>query len=249
MKLAGYFCPSKGGIVMKRFTLDMAMLVLFLLVMGFRSLAQVWHEALGLVLLVAAVVHLFWNHRWFSSLMRGRWGRLRVAQTLLGVLLLVSATLALGTGILISNHVLKDVVIDLPLHRSIFVHQLHIASACAMLIFLGMHIGGHWAGLWQRIRKVPLLGALDVHPTMRFWLLVLIGWAGCAYSRLDHIGDRLAMVHIFSAPAARLPVVAGYVLLLCALGLYAIAFYYLQKWLARKGSRKLSANVQGGAMK
>ncbi len=234
---------------MKRFTLDMMMLVLFLIVMGFRLLAQVWHEVFGVVLLVAAVLHLFWNRRWFLGLVRGRWGRLRGVQTLLGVLLIVSAALALGTGVLISNHVFKDVVIDLPLHRSIFVHQLHIASACAMLIFLGMHLGMHWAGLWQRIRKVPFLGALDVHPTIRFWLLVLIGWAGCAYSRLDHIGDRLAMVHIFSAPAARLPVAAGYVLLLCALGLYAIAFYYLQKWLARKGSRKPSENVQGGAVK
>ena len=235
--------------MMKRFALDMMMLVLFLLVMGFRSLAQVWHEVFGLALLVAAVLHLFWNRRWFASFVRGRWGRLRALQTLLGLLLLVSAALALGTGVLISNHVLKDAVIDLPLHRSIFGHQLHIASACAMLIFLGMHIGGHWAGLWQRIRKAPLLDAIDAHPTVRFWLLVLIGWAGCAYSRLDHIGDRLAMVHIFSAPAAQLPTAAGYVLLICVLGLYAIAFYYLQKWLIRRENRKSSEKVQGGAAK
>lgn len=151
---------------MKRFRLDLLLAVLFVLVMGFRMLPPTLHEVLGLIMLAGLCVHLAWNVRWFSSLGRGGWRRLRVVQTLLNVLLLASTATALVTGIIISNHVLRPLWIGVPLHSSIFVHQLHVASACVMLA--------------------------------------------------------------------------------CLIGLYAIAFFYLQKWLARKAAAK-AAPVKGGA--
>ena len=138
---------------MRRFGLDILLLLLFILTMGFRLLAQTWHEVLGLALLVGMLVHLWLNRRWFTSWLRGRWGRVRVLQTVMNVLLLVSSLVALGTGMVISNHVLVQFLIHVPLHHNILVHQLHIASSFVMLAFLGMHIGMHWRGLWQRLRR------------------------------------------------------------------------------------------------
>lgn len=78
-----------------------------------------------------------------------------------------------------------------------------------------------------------MLGALEARPHIRFWALVLIGWAGCAASRLDHVGDRLALKHIFATPAMQLPVIGYFLLLLCLMGLYATIFYYAQKKLQK----------------
>lgn len=237
---------SQGGLVMKRFRLDLLLAVLFVLVMGFRMLPPTLHEVLGLIMLAGLCVHLVWNAHWFSSLGRGGWRRLRVVQTLLNVLLFASTATALVTGIIISNHVLRPLWIGVPLHSSIFIHQLHVASACAMLVFLGMHVGMHWAGLWARMKAWPVLRAIDAHPTLRFWLLVLLSWTGCAYARLDHFGDRLMMRHVFRTPAGDLPAPVAYVMLACLIGLYAIAFFYLQKHLARKAAAN-AAPVKGGA--
>ena len=229
---------------MKRFLLDMVLLVLILLDMGFHFLPQLWHEILGLVLLAGVLWHLGLNRRWFSSLGRGRWNQLRMLQTGLGLLLLLCFLTAMVTGIIISNHVFRDFWTGAALHRSIFVHQLHIASAYLMVIFCGMHLGMHWQGLWQRLRRLPLIGRLEAHPALRFWVLVLIGWAGVLLSRLDHVGDRLVLKHIFGTAAARLPGGVYYLLLLCLAGLYAIAFYYMQRHLQRRAAEKV-----GGAGK
>ncbi|WP_294159588.1 hypothetical protein [uncultured Selenomonas sp.] len=231
---------------MKRFRLDLLLAVLFVLVMGFRMLPPMLHEVFGLGMLVAVAIHIFWNARWFSALGRGGWRRLRVVQTLLNVFLHLSTGTALVTGIIISNHVLRPLLSSVPLHSSIFVHQLHVASACVMLAFLGMHVGMHWAGLWARMKTWPVLRSLDARSTLRFWVLVLLGWAGCAYARLDHFGDRMMMRHVFKTPAGDLPVPVAYLMLACLIGLYAIAFFYLQKRLARKGAAK--ANLAKGGV-
>lgn len=219
---------------MKRFVLNICLLVLILLAMGFHFLPQLVHEILGLVLLAGTCWHLALNRRWFVSLLQGTWHRLRCLQTLLGVSIVVAFVTSLVTGIIISNHVFRELWVGVPLHRSIFVHQLHIASSYAMVILCGMHIGMHWYSLWNRLRKLPVISPLAVRPGLCSWLLVLIGWTGCVLARLDHVGDRLLMKHIFGTLAAQLPTGAYHVMLLCMMGIYAIGFFYLQKYLQRK---------------
>lgn len=223
---------------MKRFVLEMVLLLLLLLVMGFHFLPHVLHEVLGLVLLGGTIWHLLLNRRWFSTLFKGRYGKVRVLQTLMLWILVISFFTAMVTGIIISSHVFRELWQGVALHRSIFVHQLHIASSYVMVILGGMHVGMHWQGLWQRLKKIPLLGKVESHPTLRFWLLVFIGWAGAALSRLDQVGDRLMMKHIFGTMASRLPATAYFLLLLCFIGLYAILFYYAQKYLQDKARKK-----------
>ena len=221
---------------MKRFILDIAMLAVLLLAMGFHFLPQLWHEVLGLVLLAGVAWHLGLNFRWFTSMMRGKWGKLRLAQTGLGILLVLCFLTVMVTGIIISNHVFRELWTGVPLHRSIFIHQMHLASAYAMVILGGMHMGMHWQALWQRIKKLPLLGSLAVHPALRFWMVVCIGWAGVLISRLDHVGDRLLMKHIFGTMASQLPGGVYYLLMLCLMGLYAAGFYYFQRYMQKRAA-------------
>lgn len=221
---------------MKRFILDMGMLAVMLVMMGFHLVLQNWHEVLGLFLLAGAGWHVWLNRGWFGRMTRGRWTRLRVLQTGLGILFLLSFLLAMMTGITISNHVFRGLWMDAALHRSVFIHQLHIASAYSMLILCGMHLGMHWPVLWLHIRKLPFLGRMEAHPALLFWLLVVIGWAGVLGSRLDHVGDRLLLRHIFRTVFSRLPGIGYYLWLLCLIGLYAIAFYHVQRYLQRQAA-------------
>lgn len=206
--------------------------------MGYHFLPQLIHEILGLVLLVGGCWHLLLNKRWFSGIFKGSWNKIRLLQTILGILLIASFLTALCTGIIISNRIFRELWVGIELHRSIFIHQLHIASAYFMVIFSGMHIGMYWSGLWNRMKKFSLLKALETKPALSFWLLVLIGWTGCALARLDHVGDRLIMKHIFATMASQLPSGIYYLMLLCMIGLYAIVFYHLQRYLQEKMKKK-----------
>lgn len=70
---------------MKRFILNIILLVVILLTMGFHFLPQLVHEVLGLFLLAGTLWHLALNRRWFSNLMKGIWHKLRCLQTVLGL--------------------------------------------------------------------------------------------------------------------------------------------------------------------
>ena len=172
--------------------------------------------------------------RWFTGFFIVSCGKLRLLQTVLGILLVISFITALSTGVIISNRIFRELWVGVELHRSVFVHQLHIASSYFMVILSGMHIGMHWTGLWNRLKKISFLKSLESKPTLSFWLLVIIGWTGCALSRLDHVGDRLIMKHIFGTLTSQFPAGVYYIMLLCMMGLYAIGFYNLQRYLQRK---------------
>lgn len=86
----------------------------------------------------------------------------------------------------------------------------------------------------EQLKKISFLKSLESKPTLSFWILVIIGWTGCALSRLDHVGDRLIMKHIFGTLISQFPAGVYYIMLLCMMGLYAIGFYNLQRYLQRK---------------
>ena len=222
---------------MKRFLLDMILLILILMVMGFHFLPALEHELVGLILMVGVIFHLIWNRRWFKGFFHGTWGKLRILQTALGILLVIVFFTAIVTGIIISNHVFRDLWNGDSIHRSVLIYQLHGVSAYLMIILGGMHIGMHWSGLWQKIKKLPLLSCLENHPKYRCWIMAAICLAGCAMSYLDQVGDRLMMKHIFGTMATRLSAWLYYPLLLCLMGLYGVVFYYLQQYFIRKKQR------------
>lgn len=122
---------------MKRFILDMTLLGLILLVMGFHLLPGLAHEIGGLILLAGAGWHLTLNRRWFGSLFRERWSGLRLMQTALGLLLVIAFFTAAVTGCIVSAWLFRELWIGVPLHRSTFIHGLHTASAYLMAILGG----------------------------------------------------------------------------------------------------------------
>lgn len=224
---------------MKRFILNISLLLLLILTMGYHYLPQIIHEILGVFLILAGIWHLYLNKRWFNGLLKGAWNKLRCFQSFLGILLTISFITAVTTGVIISNYLFRELWVGVAIHRSIFIHQLHIASSYFMIILGGMHIGMNWIGLWNRLKKLSPFTTLSQKPILAFWVQVFIFWIGCAFSRLDHIGDRLLMKHIFGTPASQFPALVYYGMLLCVMGLYAIGFFKFQKYMQNLLKREI----------
>lgn len=220
--------------ILKRFSLNITLLLVILLTMGFQYLPPLYHEILGLILLTGGIWHLALNRIWFSRLISGPWRILRFVQTIMNILLVASFLTSLTTGIIISNHVFRELWVGVELHRSIFIYQLHVSSSYFMVIFGGMHMGMHWLGLWSRIKKISVLQILETKTVLRLCILALIGYSGLEFAYLDRVGDRLLMKHIFGTEASQLPAEIYYIMLLCMMGLYAIAFYFIQKCIKGK---------------
>ncbi len=126
------------------FWLDALLLVAYTLAysLGFTGIAT--HEwlgiALGLVLLVHLTLHWDWVIRTTRKLLR-RAGRERFVW-LVNLLLLLSMTLCVASGILISEVALPELGITLP--ASFFWRQMHSTTATLTLILVPVHAALRW---------------------------------------------------------------------------------------------------------
>ena len=220
---------------MKRFWLNIILLVLTLFCMSFHVFNLRLHEVFGTLLLVGALWHIWQNRRFFGGIVKGKWNLQRINLSLTGALMLASFLVANVTGILISQFVFADVVSPLEMQFNMTIHELHHLAAYLMLIFTGVHLGIHWGSMWQRLKKaVPLFAVFDNYPRLVFWFVVVVGWVGVFASRINHVGDRLLMRHVFGTIAMDLPGVVNILLVLSIVGMYAGLAYFAQNYLFKR---------------
>ena len=213
---------------MKKFYLNVALLILFLLVMSFHFIPKILHEVLGLLLMAVMIGHFAWNIKAFKSLTGTTKKRLSM---LIDVALIVCLIMVTFTGVCISNHLFNG-LIDMKLQRNITIHQLHVSLPFLMMILSGLHLGLHWQGFWKRIKN---LFNFDTNSKIfkvisRFIILTLIA-AGIYGSFLNRIGDRLMMQHIFATEATELPFLAFDLLMAGIFTLYTIIGVVFDKYI------------------
>jgi len=135
------------------FWLDALLLVAYTLAysLGFTGVAT--HEWLGIGLGVALLVHLTlhwdWVLRTTGRLLRPG-GRERFVW-LVNLLLLVSMTLCIASGILISEVALPELGIHLP--ASSFWRQVHDTTATLTLILVPVHAAIRWRWIVGMVRR------------------------------------------------------------------------------------------------
>ena len=200
---------------MKKFALDVTLLILFLLVMSFHFIPKILHEVLGLLLPAAMFGHFGWNIKAFKSLTGTTKKRLSL---LVDVALIVCVAMIIFTGICISNHLFNG-MIDMKLQRSITIHQLHVSLPFLFMILSGFHLGLHWQSFRQRFNNVISLNVPGIINKIAIAIMIIIGIYG---SFLDRIGDRLLMQHIFATEATSLPFAAFALLIIGIFALYVV---------------------------
>lgn len=117
----------------KRFILDMTMLFVFLIVVGYKPLGNYWHETLGMVLFVLVFLHNYWNRQWYKSLKKGSWGLERKYTAAVDGLLIVSFLAVLLTAPFIS----RSYSLGFNIH---FLEGIHKAGGALMLAAIGLHL-------------------------------------------------------------------------------------------------------------
>ena len=220
-------------LITRRMTVAALLPLLFLLVMSFHYIPKLLHEVIGLLWLVAVMVHIWQNRGWFKTLGKGRWNLFRVLNTLvdLSLLVVLLVTLLAGTGI--SNFIFKDIM-PLDIQRSIMVHQLHVSLPYIMLILMGLHWGLHFDS-WLRQWKQGLNFCWPAKMTRPLYMLagILTVVVGIYGSVLNRIGDRLLLKHIFATPATSEPWAIYIVLMVSIMGMYVLVGALARKLLLK----------------
>ena len=100
----------------KRFTakilIDIGMTICLLLLMPYSLLSETAHEWIGMAMLVLFISHYILNHKWVTSVRKGKYNAFRVIQIVLVIIMLILIMGSMISGILLSNHIFKWIKIS-----------------------------------------------------------------------------------------------------------------------------------------
>ena len=127
-----------------RIGIDIGMTVLLLLLMAYELIGSGPHEWIGLAMFVLFVCHHLLNRGWYKNLFRGSYTPMRLLQTILAGLVLLTMLGSMISSVLIS----REVFAFLPISggRSLG-RTLHLLCAYWGFVLLSLHLGIHWRSM------------------------------------------------------------------------------------------------------
>ena len=222
----------------KRFTakilIDIGMTICLLLLMPYSLLSETAHEWIGMAMLVLFISHHILNHKWVTSVRKGKYNAFRVIQTVLVIIMLILIMGSMISGILLSNHIFKWIKIS---GTYMTARQIHMFCAYWGLVVMSLHLGFHWniavamAGrLWEYPSVIRTWAARSVATT-------IAGYGLYAFNRRQ-IGDYLIMrMHFvfYDYTENVMFFIFDYV---AVMALIAMISYYLSKLIKKTNYRK-----------
>ena len=95
----------KPNVAIKR-SVDVAMYILFLLLMGQCVLRGAVHEWLGISAGILFLIHNALNYKWYCTLLKGKYNAMRMVQLVVNALLFLAMLACMIGGLLVSQHIL-----------------------------------------------------------------------------------------------------------------------------------------------
>lgn len=215
---------------------DIGMTIVLLLLMAYELIGQAVHEWLGVGIFVLAVAHHVLNGRWSRSLLKGRYTALRVWQTALAGLVLLSMLGSMVSGVILSRQVFAFLPIG---GGRAFARNLHMISAYWGFVLTSLHLGFHWNMMMGMARKMTKGPSLARKWALRAAALLMAGYGASAFFRRQ-VGAYLLMTSHFVFFDYEEPLVFFLADYLAIMGLFVCIGHYVAEEIRFSGRRKLS---------
>jgi len=109
-----------------KITVDICMTICLLLLMPYSMISETAHEWIGMIMFFLFVVHHILNRRWLTAITKGKYRLFRIIQTVIAFVMFVLMIGSMVSGILLSNHIFKDIYI---VGTSMRARQVHMFCA------------------------------------------------------------------------------------------------------------------------
>lgn len=130
--------------------IDVLMTVSLLFLMGYQFWGEKAHEWIGAGMFLLFIAHQILNWNWYKNLFRGKYTLIRVFQTTVNILTLLSMFVQMYSGIVLSRYVFDFLPIESNLALA---RQLHILGSYWGFIFMGLHFGFHWSMVIGTVKR------------------------------------------------------------------------------------------------
>lgn len=208
---------------------DAAMAVLFLLLMGYHLLDGAAHEWIGISLFALFLVHNALNYKWYLALFRGKYGAVRILQTIINILLWAAMICCIVSAMCISAYAFPWTHTDMTIGR-----KLHLGATVWAFLLTSLHLGLHWSyfvGMAKKIAKPSERVAVILKWAFRAIILVVSLYAATVFSARNYLADMSFTVEFkFISDADYTKSVAQYFFeSLSVMALFTAIGYYLKK--------------------
>lgn len=132
---------------------DITMTAALYACMAYMLVGEEAHEWIGSGLALLFVLHNVMNRKWYGALFTGRWTALRVFQTAVNLLCLVSMAAAAVSGVAMSRY-LYDV--SFLSGGASLARVVHMLAAYWGFCFISAHLGLHWSMMAGMVKNSPL---------------------------------------------------------------------------------------------
>lgn len=126
-----------------KIVIDILMTILWMVLMTYDLAGSLWHEILGIGMLVPLFFHLFLNRKWIVGVSKKIFKtkfNVNTVRWICDVLMLVGYVLTAVSGIAISKELLWQIRAD----NNALWYTIHAWSAYLTLAVMGVHVGLHW---------------------------------------------------------------------------------------------------------
>ena len=127
--------------------LDIIMIILFIILMGYYTTDNIVHEILGITIFVLFIIHNILNIRWYKGIFKGKHNFQRTFHIILNLLLFIAMVGMMVSGIMIS----ADVFAFLGIPTTMFGRRLHMLSTSWGFILMAIHVGLHISALMNKL--------------------------------------------------------------------------------------------------
>ncbi len=146
-----------------RMTVDLAMTIILLLLMGYSRIGEMTHEILGMCMFVLFILHHVLNRRWLTGIFKGKYPAYRVFQTILVVLLFITMISSAISGVMLSNHLFSAIEF-----RGISAaREIHMLCGYWNFVLMSLHLGLHWSMILGIIGKKISINTPGVKRVLR----------------------------------------------------------------------------------
>lgn len=214
-----------------KIAVDAAMLVLFLMLMGYHLFENVQHEWMGASVFVLFLLHNALNWRWYINLFKGRYSAARILQTVVNFLLWVFMICNIASALMLS----RDVFFEWGLMNAGVGRRLHMLSTIWTFLLIAFHFGLHWQmfiGILKRAARPSERAAAVCKWTFRALLLAVCIYGIICFVQRELYNEMFLLVQFKFMDFDESPV-KFYFDCLCIFALFAAIGHYLKKALQR----------------
>lgn len=161
-----------------KIVIDILLTAALLLLMPYELVGEAAHEWIGAGMFVILIIHNILNRKWTGHIGKGKYTPVRIMQTILVGLLVISILGSMLSGIILSRHVFDFINIR---GISALAGRVHMTCAYWGFVLMSLHLGIHWRMIMSAAGKRSSRLDNGKLQHIRSWILKILGAATALY--------------------------------------------------------------------